>query len=116
MGDGTMFGIETIVKGFQMSGLMPGGTGYSTASDNALYIAGLPADTTDYHLYRLFSPLGAIAPKGVRAMQNENGTCKGIAFVNYLDRQSAELAISVYNGPVMPGGGRLKVAIKMNRK
>merc|ERR1711920_1097395 len=84
--------------------------------DSALYVAGLPLDTTDYHLYRLFSPLGAIAPKGVRAMLSEDFTCKGIGFVNYLDRQSAELAISIYNGTVMPDGNRLKVAIKMNRK
>lgn len=115
-GDGTLFGIDTIVKGFQMSGLMPGGTGYNAAGDSALYVAGLPPDATDFHLYRLFSPLGAIAPKGVRAMTGEDGTCKGIGFVNYLERQSAELAISIYNGTVMPEGGRLKVAIKMNRK
>jgi len=96
-GDGTPFGIDTIVRGFQMSGLMPGGTGYGSI-ESALYIAGLPAETTDYHLYRLFSPLGAIAPKGVRTLTNEDGTCKGIAFVNYLEVTSAQMAISIYNG------------------
>lgn len=111
-GDGTPFGIDTIVKGFQMSGLMPGGTGYTSNNDNALYIAGLPPDTTDYYLYRLFSPLGAIAPKGVRTLTNEDGTCKGIAFVNYLEHHSAQMAISIYNGTIMPDGSRLKVAIK----
>merc|ERR1740123_2012700 len=99
-GDGTPFGIDTIVKGFQMSGLMPGGTGYSNTSEHALYIAGLPPDTTDYYLYRLFSPLGAIAPKGVRTMTNEDGTCKGIA---------------INNGSVMPDGSRLKVSIKVQK-
>lgn len=113
--DGTPFGIETIVKGFQMSGLMPGGTGYSSNSENSLYIAGLPSDTNDYFLYRLFSPLGSIAPKGVHAMLNEDGTCKGIAFVNYLDSASAHMAISIYNGTIMPDGTRLKVAIKMQK-
>lgn len=114
-GDGTPFGIETIVKGFQMSGLMPGGTGYSSSSENSLYIAGLPSDTNDSHLYRLFSPLGSIAPKGVHVMLNEDGTCKGIAFVNYLDSASAHMAISIYNGTIMPDGTRLKVAIKMQK-
>jgi len=113
--DGTPFGIETIVKGFQMSGLMPGGTGYSSNSENALYIAGLPSDTNDYYLYRLFSPLGSIAPKGVHTMLNEDGTCKGIAFVNYLDSASAHMAISIYNGTIMPDGTRLKVAIKAQK-
>jgi len=113
--DGTPFGIETIVKGFQMSGLMPGGTGYSSNSENALYIAGLPSDTNDYYLYRLFSPLGSIAPKGVHTMLNEDGTCKGIAFVNYLDSASAHMAISIYNGTIMPDGTRLKVAIKVQK-
>merc|ERR1712217_952571 len=56
------------------------------------------------------------APKGVKAMMGDDGKCKGIGFVNYLEPQSAELAISVYNGTAMPEGGRLKVAIKTNRK
>merc|ERR1711920_1200498 len=53
---------------------------------------------------------------GVRAMLSDDGTCKGIGFVNYLDRTSAELAISIYNGTIMPDGNRLKVAIKMHKK
>jgi len=114
--DGTSFSIDTIVKGFEQSGLMPGGTGrHDNNNQCALYIAGLPNDTTDFHLFRMFSPLGAIAPRGVRALNNEDGTCKGIAFVNYLQPESTHMAIAVYNGAVMPEGGRLKVAVKTTR-
>merc|ERR1719367_1108667 len=51
------------------------GTGWMN-DQNALYVANLPADTTDLDLYRIFAPFGAIAPKGVRAMLNEDMSCR----------------------------------------
>eukprot|EP00405_Crypthecodinium_cohnii_P027261 CAMPEP_0206513764 /NCGR_PEP_ID=MMETSP0324_2-20121206/61714_1 /ASSEMBLY_ACC=CAM_ASM_000836 /TAXON_ID=2866 /ORGANISM="Crypthecodinium cohnii, Strain Seligo" /LENGTH=409 /DNA_ID=CAMNT_0054006065 /DNA_START=70 /DNA_END=1299 /DNA_ORIENTATION=- len=112
--DGTEYSIDVIVKGFESSGLMPGGQGgrYDSNTNCALYIAGLPSDTTDYHLFKLFSPLGPIAPRGVRALLNEDGTCKGIAFVNFQREDSVHAAISVYNGAALPDGSRLKVQQK----
>lgn len=113
LGDGTPYGIMTVVNGFESSGLMPGGTYYNQHnSPHALYVAGLPSDCNDYYLYRLFTPLGPIAPRGVRTLTNDDGSCKGIAFVNYLDAQSAQQAITVYNGTMMPDGHRLKVLLK----
>lgn len=114
--DGTEFSIEVIVKGFESSGLMPGGVGrYDNNNNCALYIAGLPSDTTDYHLFKLFSPLGPIAPRGVRALLNEDGSCKGIAFVNYQREDSVHAAIAVYHGAVLPDGSKLKVQQKAQK-
>mmetsp|Transcript_40006 Transcript_40006/g.101616 ORF Transcript_40006/g.101616 Transcript_40006/m.101616 type:complete len:508 (-) Transcript_40006:150-1673(-) len=114
--DGTEFSIEVIVKGFESSGLMPGGVGrYDNNNNCALYIAGLPTDTTDFHLFKLFSPLGPIAPRGVRALLNEDGSCKGIAFVNYQREDSVHAAISVYNGAMLPDGSKLKVQQKAQK-
>merc|ERR1712039_973335 len=81
-------------------------------NSHALYIAGLPMDTQNVDLYRLFAPFGAICPRGVHAMRAEDGSCKGIAFVNFVDEESARLAIATYNGVTMPDGTALKVSLK----
>lgn len=114
--DGTDFSIDVIVRGFEQSGLMPGGVGrFDNNNSCALYIAGLPSDTTDFHLYKMFSPLGPIAPKGVRALLNDDGSCKGIAFVNYQREDSVHAAIGVYNGALLPDGTKLKVQHKAQK-
>lgn len=114
--DGTDFSIEVIVKGFESSGLMPGGMSrYDNNSTCALYIAGLPSDTTDLHLFRMFSPLGPIAPRGVRALLNDDGSCKGIAFVNFQRDTSVSQAVSLYNGALLADGTKLKVQRKQPR-
>jgi len=114
--DGTEFSIEVIVKGFESSGLMPGGMGrYDNNNQCALYIAGLPSDTTDYHLFKLFSPLGPIAPRGVRALLNDDGSCKGIAFVNFQREDSVHAAIAVYHGAILSDGTKLKVQQKAQK-
>lgn len=107
--------ITMIVRGFEACGCMPGGNGFS--NDQAtLYIAGLPPDTQDLHLYRIFAPFGSIAPKGVHAVMNPDNTCKGIGFVNYISADSAQAAIKAINGTQLPDGTVVKVAVKGTKK
>ncbi|CAE8622168.1 unnamed protein product, partial [Polarella glacialis] len=75
-------------------------------------IAGLPIDTTDLDLYKIFAPFGALFPKGVRAMLHPDGTCKGIGFVNFLDSACLEAAVQTLNGTTMPDGTVLVVKLK----
>lgn len=102
--------IMVIVNGFEDAGCMPGGKWQN--NESTIYVAGLPPDTTDYYMYRLFSPFGAIAAKGVRAVQNPDGTCKGFGFVNYLNNSSAAAAIHTISGTRLPDGSMIKVSIK----
>jgi RNA recognition motif-containing protein len=102
--------MSVIVNGFVQSGVLPGGR-WGT-SDNAVHIAGLPSDTEDVHLYRLFSSFGPIAPRGCRAMMNPDGTCKGIAFVNFLTSEAVQAAVTTFNGALLPDGTTLKVSAK----
>eukprot|EP00928_Gymnodinium_smaydae_P090287 TRINITY_DN74113_c0_g1_i1.p1 TRINITY_DN74113_c0_g1~~TRINITY_DN74113_c0_g1_i1.p1 ORF type:complete len:365 (-),score=61.74 TRINITY_DN74113_c0_g1_i1:119-1213(-) len=104
--------IKTLVDGLMSSGAMPGGTQYSN-DQNALFVGGLPPDTTNLDLFWIFSPFGPIAPKGVTAMPSECKTyCKGIGFVNFLEHRSCEQAIATLNGTQMPDGTVLTVSIK----
>lgn len=81
-----------------------------------VYVRNLPTDTTDLDLFRLFSPFGAIAPSGCKAMQNEDGSCKGFGFVDYVDPSSCASAINTLNGFTAPEGAVLSVACKAPRK
>lgn len=106
--------ISMIVKGFEACGCMPGGHGFSN-EEGTLYIAGLPPDTSDLHLYRLFAPFGPIAPKGVHAVLNPDMSCRGIGFVNFLHGESAQRAIQTINGTQLPDMTTLKVAVKTKK-
>jgi len=110
-GKGGGVGIKVLVDGLLSSGAMPGGAKYQN-DDNALYVGGLPYDTTDADLYLIFSPFGAIAPRGVRAMKGDDTPCKGFGFVNFLDTEGAQAAVQTLNGTQMPDGKVLKVSIK----
>merc|ERR1719226_297409 len=90
---------------------LPGGEGYSNDA-NALYVAGLPEDTTDLELYHIFGTFGPIPPKGVRAMMNEWGGCKGFGFVNFMDAQTLQTAAMTLNGATLPNGQPLIVKPK----
>lgn len=102
---------QAIVDGLHASGCMPGGTGY-TNNDGALFVTGMPPDTTDLHLYKIFSPFGSIAPNGVLAATTPEGVCKGYGFINFLDSGAAQEAISILDGTELPGGRNLRVSIK----
>jgi len=105
--------MNAILKAFEESGGLPG----SVDKENqiALYISGLPPNCEDVHLYRLFSPFGPIAAKGVRAMMWPDGSCKGFGFVNYLDVMAANAAIESVNGAVLPNGTVMKVSMKLDK-
>jgi len=104
--------MTVIVRGFEDSGGLPGGRTF-TNDDGAVFVGGLSPDCTDLDLYRIFAPFGAIAPRGVKAMMEEDRlTCRGFGFVNFLDGESAQAAIQTLHGTVLPDGGSLKVHIK----
>lgn len=105
-------GIDGIVSTFESVGPLKATRGHEHHKGQ-LYVAGLPPDTSNVHLYRLFAPFGSIGPKGVHAMMTPDGKCKGIAFVNFLEEESAQLAIATYNGAVLPDGTAMKVSMKM---
>merc|ERR1711920_136299 len=75
-----------------------------------VYIKGLPPDTTDVELYRMFAPFGPVST--ARALWNDDGSCKGYGFVNYLDAQAAYSAITILNGTQMSNGAMLEVMLK----
>lgn len=108
---GRPVGIMMIVSGIEASGVLPGGARFSN-NESTLYVAGLTPDTRDIHLYQLFAPFGAISAKGVRAVANPDGTCKGFGFVNFLEPESVQNAINAYNGAILPDGTVMKVAVK----
>lgn len=45
------------------------------------------------YLYEFFAPLGAVL--SVRVLEDVNGRCRGVGFVNYADNTSALAAIQV---------------------
>mmetsp|Transcript_79347 Transcript_79347/g.192273 ORF Transcript_79347/g.192273 Transcript_79347/m.192273 type:complete len:175 (-) Transcript_79347:114-638(-) len=108
---GAMGGMKTMVQFIERSGLLPGGKFWSN-DHNTLYITGLPQDTTTEDLYRIFAPFGAIAPKGAIAMTNQDGTCKGFGFVNYLEPGACEMAMETINAMSFPDGRWIKVQVK----
>lgn len=92
------------------SDMLPGGRKYNNPRAS-LYVAGLPSDATEVHLYKMFSPYGAIHSCITRVGGSPDYSWV-IGFVNYLDPLSAEAAITAYNGMSLPDGNQLKVTIK----
>merc|ERR1719382_534573 len=109
-GKGGGKGIKAVKTSLISSGAVPGGKWSN--DDNALFIGGLPQDTTTEDLYEIFATFGPIPTRGCRAMMNDWGSCKGIGFVNYLDQQAAQTAIMTLNGAAMPDGTTLVVSVK----
>mmetsp|Transcript_30019 Transcript_30019/g.67655 ORF Transcript_30019/g.67655 Transcript_30019/m.67655 type:complete len:261 (-) Transcript_30019:117-899(-) len=109
-GKGKGKSIKGLKKGLIEAGALPGGKWSN--DENALFIAGLPSDTTTEDLYEIFSPFGAIPARGCKAMTGDDGSCKGIGFVNYVDSTAVQNAIMTLNGTQMPDGTILKVSIK----
>merc|ERR1712070_764675 len=92
-----------------MSGCLPGG---GENEGVAVYVSGLPWDTDESCLFKMFSPFGAMKQRGVKVMMHDDGSCKGFAFVNYIDTAAAQSAIATLNGCKLPDGKELTVAIK----
>lgn len=107
----TMQGIlDVAVK----NGLFPCGT--TRPDEQCVYIRGLPSDTTDLDLYKMFSVFGAIPPRGVKAMTKEDGSCNSIGFVDFLHPDMAKAAIAALNGFVLPDGTSLFLKTKSPKK
>eukprot|EP00413_Alexandrium_margalefii_P006069 CAMPEP_0204519206 /NCGR_PEP_ID=MMETSP0661-20131031/4611_1 /ASSEMBLY_ACC=CAM_ASM_000606 /TAXON_ID=109239 /ORGANISM="Alexandrium margalefi, Strain AMGDE01CS-322" /LENGTH=208 /DNA_ID=CAMNT_0051524701 /DNA_START=54 /DNA_END=680 /DNA_ORIENTATION=+ len=102
--------IMDLKKELQLEDVLPGGQW--TNDDGALHIGGLPMDTTDKDVYEIFAPFGAIATRGLKAMMNPDGSCTGVAFVNYLEPESARAAEAALHGRVLKDGKVINVKPK----
>jgi len=103
--------MDQVMEAFQQAQCLPG---CDLGNDhNNVYIAGLPSDCTDLHLFKLFSPFGAIPSKGVFTVKNPDGSCKGYGFVNYVDISGLKAATELLNGAQLPDGSILKVSAKL---
>lgn len=100
-------GIEDVIKSLIRQGTLPGGKWAN--DENTVFVSGLPSDTTNAHLLRIFSPFGAIAPQGAFAQLNPDGTAKGTGIINFLDAGGSQAAISTLNGAPLPNGTVLKL-------
>jgi hypothetical protein len=104
--------IRTLYKGLNDAGALPGGSAMVPTTDtNTLFVAGLPYDTTDCDLYKIFGPFGPV--KSVKALVDVNsGQCTGTGFVNMMEPQGCGMAIQTLNGTMMPDGTWLTVQVK----
>jgi len=114
MGKGVMLGmtgeacsINDVWKGLLRSKVLPGG---SWANDErTVVVSGLPSDTTEFDLLKIFSPFGAILPGGVRVKLKDDGTAQGSGMVNFADLETAVTATETLNNCMMPDGRTLRV-------
>mmetsp|Transcript_44010 Transcript_44010/g.121781 ORF Transcript_44010/g.121781 Transcript_44010/m.121781 type:complete len:292 (+) Transcript_44010:67-942(+) len=106
--------MDSVVVALEASGALPGGSHYVNNA-GTIFIHGIPPDTTNEHLYKVFAPFGAIFPKGVRACLDKDGKCIGYGFVSFLHEEAAHAAILTLNGTMMPDGSNLKVTVKSER-
>lgn len=102
--EGEVLDCDSFVSLIYRSGALPGGQMYSS-EEATIYVGGLPVDITDFQLYKMFSPYGAI--HSCAAQKTEDST--SIAVINYLDPLSADAAITAYNGMQLPDGSKLEV-------
>eukprot|EP00927_Polykrikos_kofoidii_P063074 TRINITY_DN57885_c0_g1_i1.p1 TRINITY_DN57885_c0_g1~~TRINITY_DN57885_c0_g1_i1.p1 ORF type:complete len:228 (-),score=50.53 TRINITY_DN57885_c0_g1_i1:72-755(-) len=115
-GGGKGCSISTLIKGLYDSKCLPGGAEWPS-DESSVFVSGLPKDTTDFDLYKMFSPFGGIAPHGASTMKSDDKTtCKGFGFINFINEASARNAIQTLNGTTLPDGTYLKVAPKSTKK
>merc|ERR1719384_1381960 len=99
--------VSDLWKGLLRHKVLPGGTWCN--DEKTVLIGGLPSDTTDHDLLKIFSPFGAIAPGGVRVTLNEDGTAKGNGMINFLTLESAQQAVETLNNCMLPDGKFLRL-------
>merc|ERR1719384_1654623 len=99
--------ISDLWKGLLRHKVLPGGTWQN--DEKTVLISGLPSDTTDHDLLKIFSPFGAIAPGGVRVTLNPDGTAKGNGMINFLALESAQQAVETLNNCMLPDGKFLRL-------
>ena len=79
----------------------------------SIVVKGLPQDSDDLLLYRLFAPHGAIT--SVKTLRDDAGKCKGIAFVNFCHAQEAARGVQANDGKQV-GERMLKVFLQGERQ
>merc|ERR1712007_358874 len=84
----------------------------SVPLENQLYVRGLPYNTTDLELHRIFGCFGAIPLRGIKTMLGADGSCSGVAFVDFVDHLAAQKALVALNGIQMADGTMLEVMSK----
>lgn len=99
--------INDLWKGLLRHKVLPGGTWQN--DEKTVLISGLPSDTTDHDLLKIFSPFGPIAPGGVRVTLNEDGTAKGNGMINFLDLEGSKKAVETLNNCMLPDGKFLRL-------
>merc|ERR1719461_1475291 len=99
--------ISDLWKGLLRHKVLPGGSWQN--DEKTVLISGLPSDTTDHDLLKIFSPFGPIAPGGVRVTLNEDGTAKGNGMINFLDLDSSKTAVETLNNCMLPDGKFLRL-------
>lgn len=105
------FGDLTLAKkGLGRGNALPGNQWSN--DEGAVFVGGLPPGATDLDLYEIFSPFGAIPPRGVKVMKSGGGTCSGIGFVDFIDPACAQAACATLNGYQAPDGITLQVRLK----
>mmetsp|Transcript_68947 Transcript_68947/g.191980 ORF Transcript_68947/g.191980 Transcript_68947/m.191980 type:complete len:286 (-) Transcript_68947:76-933(-) len=108
-GSGKPQSFQMVYSAARKGGVLGGG---QVPEECAIYCSNLPPDTTDLDLYKLFSPFGAIAPSGIRAMMEDDGSCKGFGFVDFLDPTAADAAIVALNNLILPDGSSMNCSLK----
>jgi len=112
-GGGHGFGagdLTIMKKGLGKGNVLP--VSHWSTDEGAVFVGGLPPGATDLDLYEIFSPFGAIPPRGVKVMKAGGGVCSGIGFVDYIDPACAQAAIAALNGYQAPDGTTLAVRLK----
>jgi len=104
--------MSAVVAGLYGSGQMPGG---SKVPELSLYISGLPRNTTELDMFKIFSVFGALAQKGINVMMHPDGSCTGVGFVDFQDPRACQMAVATLNGSTMPDGTVMAVRPKAPR-
>lgn len=107
-------GISELRKDLENSGKLPGGKWQN--DEGALFISGLPKNTTEWDLYEIVATFGAIPTKGLKLMKNKTtGEFNGAALVNFIDPFAAQEAIANLDGTALSNGTSLKVSMKTSK-
>merc|ERR1712187_88846 len=107
--------ILELKRDLQAASKLPGGTFDSWDPEAEIFVGSLPRDASNEDVYEIFAPFGAIPCRGVKAMTHADGSGKGVAFVNFIEPESAQAAIEALDGHPMPSGRKLEVRLK-NKK
>merc|ERR1712032_268578 len=93
MGAGDMTSL--IKMSWQMA---PTNLNYKQRSDaQQVQVKNLPPDATDFDLYKMCCPYGALLPDGVKAMLDTEGQCNGTGWVDFVKEEDAAACCQALN-------------------